>query len=434
MPTRSHEPLRDREQGLSAEARRVVVTGLGPITAVGAGVTALTEGLRAARSPIRTASTFDVTAFRSRMAAEIPSFDATAYLDPKQVRRLDRFVALTLASARLAMDDAQVTRAELAGERTAVLMGSAMGGIAHAETQLRAFISDGARAIDPRIATTTFAGAASCHIAIEYGVTGPNATNAMSCAAGTMAIGEAARLIRTGEADVAFAGGADAPLAPVCYGAFASMRAMSKRNDDPERACRPFDQDRDGFVMGEGACVLVLEEAERARARGAPVYAEISGYASNNDAYHMAAPLPDGSRAAACMSAAIEAGGLAPDDVDHVNAHGSSTPLNDSTESSAVRQALGDHADHVSVTATKPYHGHALGASGAIEAGITCLSIRDGWVPPVLNLERPGEGCDLDYVTDPAGRDQSVQAALSNSFGFGGINAVLLFVAPSGAR
>src|SRR5690606_31963604 len=215
------------------------------------------------------------------------------------------------------------------------------------ETQLRSFIQDGARAIDPRIATTTFAGAASCHIAIEYGVTGPNSTNAMSCAAGTMAIGEAARLVREGAVDVALAGGADAPLAPVCYGAFASMRAMSKRNDDPARACRPFDRDRDGFVMGEGACVFVLERAERARARGARVYAEIRGYGTNNDAHHMAAPRPDGTQAAACMSAAIEAAGLEPSDIDHVNAHGSSTPLNDPAETAAIHAALGSHAGNV---------------------------------------------------------------------------------------
>ncbi|MEX2465616.1 MAG: beta-ketoacyl-[acyl-carrier-protein] synthase family protein [Gemmatimonadota bacterium] len=414
--------------------RRVVVTGLGPITASGTGVEGLRKGLRAARSPIRTAETFDAEPFRSRMAAEIPDFDPSAYIDPKQVKRLDRFVQLTLSAARLAVDDASLGPDDVRGERTAVLMGSAMGGIAHAERQLRAFMTDGARAIDPRIATTTFAGAASCHIAIEYGVTGPNATNAMSCAAGTMAIGEAARIIRSGDVDVAFAGGVDAPLAPVCYGAFASMRAMSKRNDDPERSCRPFDRDRDGFVMGEGACILVLEEAEHARARGARIYAEVRGYASNNDAYHMAAPLPDGSRAAACMAAAVTSGGLGPGDIDHVNAHGSSTPLNDPIESRAVRSALGDRADRVSVTATKPYHGHALGASGAIEAGIGCLSILDGWVPPVLNLEHPDEGCDLDYVTGSGGRDQKVRALLSNSFGFGGINAVLLLTEPPGAR
>jgi 3-oxoacyl-[acyl-carrier-protein] synthase II len=368
------------------------------------------------------------------MAAELTDFDPTRFLDAKHVRRLDRFIQLTLSSARLAVEDSGISPADLAGARTAVLMGSAMGGISHAETQLRAFVTGGARAIDPRIATTTFAGAASCHIAIEYGVTGPNATNAMSCAAGTMAIGEAARLIRTGEVDVAFAGGVDAPLAPVCYGAFASMRAMSKRNDDPAGACRPFDRDRDGFVMGEGACVLVLEEEGRARARGAHVYAEVAGYATNNDAYHMAAPLPDGSRAADCIAAAIASAGLGPEDIDHLNAHGSSTPLNDSTETRAVRTALGAHADRVSVTATKPYHGHALGASGAIEVGIACLCIEDGWIPPVLNLEHPDPECDLDYVTGTAGRDQEVRALLSNSFGFGGINAVLVLTAPPTAR
>lgn len=418
---------------MPVDRRSVVVTGVGPITAVGSGVDALQAGLHSARSPIRLARTFDTSPFRSRVAAELPDFDASAYLDPKQVRRLDRFIQLTLSAARLAMDDAGLSQEEVAGPRTAVLMGSAMGGIAHAEQQLRAFLTEGVRSIDPRIATTTFAGAASCHIAIEYGVTGPNATNAMSCAAGTMAIGEAARLIRSGEADVAFAGGVDAPLAPVCYGAFASMRAMSKRNDDPERACRPFDRGRDGFVMGEGACVLMLEDAERARARGARIYAEIRGYGTNNDAYHMAAPLPDGSRAAQCMADAVADGGLTPTDIDHVNAHGSSTPLNDVTESRAVRTALGAHADRVSVTATKPYHGHALGASGAIEVGITCLTIRDGWVPPVLNLEDADDGCDLDYVTALEGRRQAVRAVLSNSFGFGGINAVLLVTAPGAA-
>ncbi len=420
--------------GRRTEVRRVVVTGIGPITAVGTGVDELRKGLRAAHSPVRDLTVFDPGPFRSRMAAELPDFDPERYLDAKQVRRLDRFVQLTLSSARLAMEDAGLDADAVSGDRTAVLMGSAMGGISHAETQLRAFIKEGARAIDPRIATTTFAGAASCHIAIEYQVTGPNSTNAMSCAAGTMAIGEAARLIREGAVDVAFAGGVDAPLAPVCYGAFASMRAMSKRNDDPAAACRPFDRDRDGFVMGEGACVLILEDAEPAEARGARIYAEIAGYGTNNDAFHMAAPRPDGSRAAACMTTAIAEAGLDVTDIDHVNAHGSSTPLNDPTESRAVRVALGDHADRVSVTATKPYHGHALGASGAIEVGIGCLTIQDRWVPPILNLEHPGEDCDLDYVMGAQGREQRVRALLTNSFGFGGINAVLVLTEPSAAR
>jgi 3-oxoacyl-[acyl-carrier-protein] synthase II len=400
------------------------VTGIGPITASGVGIDALATGLRSLRSPVGAVTVFDPAPFRSHMAAEVTGFDAAELMGPKRAKRLDRFVQFALVATRLAIEDAGLDPASTDPSRTAVQMGSAMGGIAHAEVQLRSFITGGARSIDPRLATTTFAGAASCHVAIEYGFTGPNSTNAMSCAAGTMAVGEAARLIRSGAVDVAIAGGVDAPLAPVCYGAFSSIRAMSTRNDAPELSCRPFDKDRDGFVMGEGACVLVLEEASSARARGARVYAEVSGYATNNDAYHMAAPRPDGSQAAACIAAAVESAGLSAADVDHVNAHGSSTTLNDTTETAAIRSALGARANAVTVTGTKPYHGHALGASGAIEIGIACLSIRDGWVPPTLNLDEPGEGCDLDYVTG-SGREQVIRALLSNSFGFGGINAVV---------
>jgi 3-oxoacyl-[acyl-carrier-protein] synthase II len=373
---------------------------------------------------------FDAAPFRSQMAAEIPAFDPEAFMSARQARRLDRFVQFSLAGAKLAIEDAALDPETLDPTRAAVQMGSAMGGIAHAEVELRKYIVGGARTIDPRLATTTFAGAASCHVAIQYGFTGANATNAMSCAAGAIAIGEAARIVRDGDADVALAGGVDAPLAPVCYGAFSSMRAMSTRNDAPAESCRPFDKDRDGFVMGEGACVLVLEAAEHARARGAKIYAEVRGYGTNNDAYHMAAPRPDGSRAAACMLAAIESAGLTPADVDHVSAHGSSTALNDSAETDAIRTTLGAHADRVAVTGTKPYHGHALGASGAMEAAIACLTLRDGWIPPTLNLHEPGAGCDLDCVTG-AGRDGLYRAILSNSFGFGGINAVLLLTAPS---
>jgi 3-oxoacyl-[acyl-carrier-protein] synthase II len=415
---------------LSAERRRVVVTGIGPITASGIGVDELRSRLRCGRSPVADVTLFDSTPFRSHMAAEV-AFDPTAYMDAKQARRLDRFVQFALASTKLAVADARLDPGSLDPNRVGIQMGSAMGGIAHAEVQLRNFVERGAKGIDPRLATTTFAGAASCHVAIEYGFTGPNTTNAMSCAAGTIAIGEAARLVREGVVDVAIAGGVDAPLAPVCYGAFSSIRAMSTRNDAPSEACRPFDKDRDGFVMGEGACMLILEEASSARARGAHIYAEVRGYGINNDAYHMAAPRPDGSRAAECMLQAISSGGLSPTDVDHVNAHGSSTPLNDATESAAIRAALGAHADSVAVTATKPYHGHALGASGAIEVAISCLSIEDRWIPPTLNLHEPGEECDLDYVVG-SGRDAALNAVISNSFGFGGINAVVLVTAPSG--
>ncbi len=415
---------------MPAKRRSVVITGIGPITACGIGVDALMAGLRARRSPVAApVAAFDSSPFRSHMAAEV-TFDPTAYLDAKQARRLDRFVQFSLVASKLAIQDSRLDVASLDAGRVAIQMGSAMGGIAYAEVQLRSFIDGTSGHIDPRLATTTFAGAASCHVAIEYGFTGPNTTNAMSCAAGTIAIGEAARLIREGTVDVAIAGGVDAPLAPVCYGAFATMRAMSTRNDDPATACRPFDKDRDGFVMGEGACVLVMEEASSARARGATIYAELRGYGINNDAYHMSAPRPDGSRAAECIRAAIASAGLAPTDVDHINAHGSSTPLNDGTESKAIRTALGAHADRVPVTGTKPYHGHALGASGAIEVGISALSLKHGWIPPTLNLETPGPDCDLDYVTG-AGRDVTLKAVVSNSFGFGGINAVVLATAAS---
>jgi 3-oxoacyl-[acyl-carrier-protein] synthase II len=423
---------------LSSIRRRVVITGLGPVTAAGVGVDALREGLRRGVSPVATVTAFDPAPFRSRMAAEVSDFDPLQFMDDKTARRTDRFVQFALAAATLAVQDAGLGgpdlggagvsglgQSELSPTRTTVQLGSAMGGIAHAEAQLRRYLERGARALDPRLATTTFAGAASCQLAIHLGVTGPNSTNAMSCAAGTMAIGEAARLIREGTVDAALAGGADAPLAPVCYGAFASLRAMSKRNDEPAAACRPFDMDRDGFVMGEGACVLVLEERQRAEARGARIYAEVAGYASNNDAYHMVAPRPDGSMAAAAITTALDVGSLSSADVDHVNAHASATVLNDETESRAIRTALGGSADSASVSATKPFHGHALGASGAIEAAITCLAIRDSWAPPTLNLDAVGDGCDLDYVIG-SGREQNIEVALSNSFGFGGINAVLL--------
>jgi 3-oxoacyl-[acyl-carrier-protein] synthase II len=274
-----------------------------------------------------------------------------------------------------------------------------------------------------------YAGAASANIAIEFGFTGPNSTNGMSCASGAVAIGDAWRLIRSGEADVVVAGGVEAPLMPLCFGAFAIIRAMSTRNDDPAHASRPFDAGRDGFVMAEGAAVLIVEEMEHARARGARIYGELLGYGSTSDAYHMTAPREDGAQASRAMRLALRTAGIAPEDLDYVNAHGSSTPLNDSTESRVIRQVLGEHADRVAVSGTKGFHGHALGATGAIEACSTLLSIRDGWIPPTLNLEEPGPDCDLPY-TAGEGERRSVRYAISNSFGFGGINAALVFGAP----
>jgi 3-oxoacyl-[acyl-carrier-protein] synthase II len=274
-----------------------------------------------------------------------------------------------------------------------------------------------------------FVGAASCNIAIEFGLMGPNSTNGMSCASGTIGIGEAFRLIRDDYADAMLCGGVEAPLMPLCFGAFTIIRAMSTRNDDPERSSRPFDKGRDGFVMGEGGTVLVLEAYDRAQARGAHVYAEVVGYGNSNDAHHMTAPRPDASQAARAMRLALADGQVSPNEVSYVNAHGSSTPLNDPIETTAIRQVFGEHAAKLQVSSTKAYYGHALGASGAFETAISALALERQWLPPTLNLDDPGDGCDLDYIPN-VGREKGVEYALSNSFGFGGINAAVVLKRP----
>jgi 3-oxoacyl-[acyl-carrier-protein] synthase II len=301
-----------------------------------------------------------------------------------------------------------------------------------AEEQLAVFLTQGLRAVEPGLALGVFGGSASCNIAIELGAMGPNSTNAMSCASGSIAVGEAFRAIRDGYADVMFAGGSEAPLSPLCYGAFAIIRAMSTRDDDPSASSRPFDKDRDGFVMGEGAAILILEELERARARGAHIYAEVVGYGTSNDAHHMTAPRPDGSQAARSMRLALRDAEVAPHEVAYVNAHGSSTPLNDPTETLAVKATFGEHAPKLQVSSTKAYYGHALGASGAIELAITALALEQKWLPPTLNLDSPDPVCDLDYIPK-VGRDADVEYALSNSFGFGGINAAVVLKRHEGA-
>jgi 3-oxoacyl-[acyl-carrier-protein] synthase II len=326
----------------------------------------------------------------------------------------------------MALGDAALDPASVDPDRVGVQMGSALGGVAYGEGQFNSYLTHGVRGVDPMLALAVFNGSASCNVAIEFGFTGPNSTNGMSCASGAIAVGDGWRLIREGEADVVVSGGVEAPLAPLCYGAFAIIRAMSTRNDDPEHASRPFDAGRDGFVMGEGAAALVLEELEHARRRGARIYGEVLGYGTSNDAHHMTAPRPDGSQAARAMRSAMRTGGIRPEEVDYVNAHASSTPLNDSTESRVIREVMGEHADRVVVSGTKGYHAHCLGATGAIEAAISMLTIQRGWIPPTLNLESPGEGCDLSYVTGE-GACLPVRRAVSNSFGFGGINAALAF-------
>ena len=419
-------------------ARNVVITGIGPVTASGIGAEALWQGLHSGRSPAVNTTRFDTDPFRSKVAIELIDFDPEQFLSKKEARRLDRFGHLSVAAAHLALEDAGwnsepatpgepsawLSESGLEPHRVAVIMGSALGGISGAEYQAAEFFRRGVRGIDPRVALHVFPGAASCNVAIRWGATGPNSTNSMSCASGTIAIGEAWRLVRDGIADVALAGGIEAPLAPLSFGAFSVIRAMSTRNDEPTRACRPFDRDRDGFVMGEGACILCLEAEEHARARGAKIYATIRGYGNSNDAYHMTAPKPNGAEAQRAMAQALSSGGLHASDIGYVNAHASSTPMNDGRESQSLRSVLGPTANDVLVSGTKPFYGHALGASGAIEVGITAMALRRGWLPPTLNLENPDDECDLNYVVGE-GVDVSVKAAMSTSFGFGGINAVV---------
>ena len=406
--------------------RRVAITGIGCVTPLGTGVEALWEGLRAERSVVRAASRFDASIFRSRCAAEVDGFDAEQYLDPRRVKRLDRFGQFSVVSSMLALADANIELASENRERIGAMMGTALGGVAYAEEQAARFMQGGLRNVDATLALAVFGGSSSCNIAIEFGVSGPNCTNAMSCASGTIAIGDAFRQIRDGYADVMIAGGSEAPLATLCFGAFALIRAMSTRNDTPEQASRPFDRDRDGFVMGEGSAVLILEEWSHAIARGARIYGELAGFGTTNDAHHMTAPLPGGAQAARCMRQALADANVTPEQVDYINAHGSSTPLNDPTETTAIRTVFGAHADQVPVSSTKGYYGHALGASGAFEAAISALVLQRGWIPPTLNFTTPDPECDLDYVPN-TGRELATQVVLSNSFGFGGINASLVF-------
>jgi len=408
-----------------SDARRVVVTGIGAVTPIGTGADGLFAGLRAGRSAVRAISRFDPSPFRTHIAGEIPDFRPEDHLDRKRARRYDRYSQLAVTSAALALAHADLDLAHEDRERVGVMMGSALGGVGYAEEQVGVYLRDGMRGVDPMLALTVFGGAASCNMGIEFGISGPNSTNAMSCASGTVAVGDAFHAIREGRADVMLAGGAEAPLAPLCFGAFAHIRAMSTRNDDPATASRPFDADRDGFVMGEGAAVLVLEERGRALARGAPVLAEVLGAASTLDAFHMTAPRPDGSQAARCLRVALADAHVAPHEVGYVNAHGSSTPLNDSTETLAFKQVFGDHARRLAISGTKGYYGHPLGASGAIEAAIVALALARGWLPPTINRQTPDPACDLDYLT-AGGVERRVDVALSNSFGFGGINAAVV--------
>ena len=408
-------------------ARRVVVTGLGVITPIGIGVDGLRAGLRSGRSGVGTITHFDTSRLASHMAAEVQGFDPLPYLDGKKLKRLDKFSQFAVAASKMAVADARLDLRIEDTDRVGVCLGTALGGVGFAEEQYPAFMAEGPRGVNPMLALSVFNGAGSCNIAIELGVTGPATANGDSCAASPIAIGRAVDLIRDGSADIMLAGGSEAPLSPLCYGAFAIIRAMSQRNDDPQTASRPFDADRDGFVMAEGSVMLVLESWEHAHARGAHIYGEILAHAFTNDAFHMTQPRPDGAQAARCMSLALRKSGLAPSDIGYVNAHGSSTTLNDSTETMALKQVFGESVHTLPISGTKGFHGHALGATGAWEAAISLLCLEDDWLPPTLNLKNPDPACDLDYIPEPSGRKARVNAVLSNSFGFGGINACLVF-------
>ncbi|HUQ99320.1 MAG TPA: beta-ketoacyl-ACP synthase II [Gemmatimonadaceae bacterium] len=405
--------------------RRVVITGIGPITPIGITQEAMWCGLLRQRSAVKSITRFDPSQFRSHNAAQIDDFVPTDHLEKRQAKRLDRFAQFSVVGANMAVADAELDLSKEDKERVGANMGTALGGIGYAEGQLAVFLQHGLREVDATLALSVFGGAASCNIAMELGVMGPNSTNAMSCASGTIAIGEAFRQIRDGYADVMIAGGSEAPLAPLCFGAFALIRAMSTRNEEPETASRPFDKDRDGFVMGEGAAVLVLEEYDRAVARGAKIYAEVAGYGTSNDAYHMTAPRPDGSQAARSMRLALKDADISGSEVDYVNTHGSSTPLNDSTETMAIKQVLGDRAYEIPLSGTKGYYGHALGASGAIETAICAMAMDREWLPPTVNLQVADDACDLNFLPG-TGRKARVEHILTNSFGFGGINAALV--------
>ena len=409
------------------EQRRVAITGLGPITPVGNGVDGLWDGVRRGTSAVTGITRFDAAGFSSRVAAEV-DFEPLDFMTPKKAHRLDRFSQIALAAALMALADAGLADAVPGG--MGIYTGSALGGIAFAEDQHVVFMERGIRAVSPMLALSVFGGASSCNIAIELGLHGPSVANANSCASGTIAIGEAARLIRHGRAEAMLAGGVEAPLAPLTFGAFDIIKVLSGRNDDPATASRPFDRDRDGFVMAEGGAMLVLEEWARAERRGARIYAELLGYATTNDAHHMTAPRPDGAQAARAMTDALADANLPPQAIDAVNAHASSTVLNDPIECFAIRRALGGHADRVAVSGTKGLHGHALGATGAIETVISALSLERGHLPGCANLANIDPACDLDIVP-PGGRDAPIRHLVKNSFGFGGINACLVLGAAS---
>jgi 3-oxoacyl-[acyl-carrier-protein] synthase II len=404
--------------------RRVVITGIGAVTSIGHGRQGLWEGIRRGESAVQSLTRFDAAPYRARMAAVV-DLNMADYLDRKQIKRLDRFAQFAVIAARMAVEDAGLRLPDEPPGSVGVIMGSALGGITMAETQYLAYLQHGLRAVNPALALAVFGASCSCTIAIDLGLTGPNSTNSNSCSAGTMALGEAFRLIREGYAEVILAGGAEAPITPLSFGAFDVIHAMSTANANPSQAYRPFDRDRDGFIMAEGAAVLALEEYQHAVQRGATILGEILGYGMTNDAHHMTAPHPQGEPAARAMQLALQEAQVPPQAVGYINAHGSSTPLNDKTETRAIKQVFGGHAYTIPISSTKAMHAHAFGATGPIEVAICCMAFEKSYLPPTINYVTPDPECDLNYLPNQ-GMHTTVDYIIKNSFGFGGINASLL--------
>jgi 3-oxoacyl-[acyl-carrier-protein] synthase II len=405
--------------------RRAVITGVGPITCIGRGKEEFWKGILAEKSGINRISTFDTSGFYAQCGGEIRDWNPEEFFPPHRLKRLDRYAQFAVASAKMALDDAGLRYSrEQPQHRIGVSFGTALGGVCQAEDQHVRFLKKGTRGVNPTLALQVFGGSAHSNIAIEFGFRGVGTTNSNSCASGTVAVGEALRYIRDGLADVVVAGGAEAPIGALTFGAFDIIKTMSRWDGDPHLSCRPFDQLRDGFVMGEGAASLIVEELEHARGRGATIYAEVLGYSLNNDAFHMTSPLPSGDSCIRAMREALADAQLASEQIDYINAHASSTQLNDATETMSIKQVFGEKT-RIPVSGTKGYYAHPLGATGAIEATLSTLALQHQWIPATINYQNADPACDLDVVPNH-GRDAKLKYVMSNSFGFGGINACVI--------
>ncbi|MEC4676532.1 MAG: beta-ketoacyl-ACP synthase II [Nitrospirota bacterium] len=406
--------------------RRVVVTGLGLITPLGIGVEKSWNGLVQGKSGISKITQFDASAFHTQIAGEVGGFNPEDYMEPKEVKKMDRFIHFGLAAATMAMEDSRLKIDEGNAARTGVFVGAGLGGLPAIERYHKVLLEKGPKRITPFFVPMLIINLAAGQISIKYGAKGPNSAVATACATGSHSIGDAFKVIQRDDADVMIAGGTESVITPMGIGGFNAMKALSTRNDEPEKASRPFDKDRDGFVMGEGAGILVLEELSHAIRRNAPIYAEILGYGLTGDAYHITSPAPGGEGAARCMAMAMKDAGADPSEINYINAHGTSTRHGDELETAAVKTVFKDHAYKLRVSSTKSMTGHLLGAAGGVEAVVSVLSIVNNTIPPTINLENPDPECDLDYVPDKAVRAE-INCAMSNSFGFGGTNACLIF-------